>query len=161
MYSVDTNIFIDWWERRYPPDVFPSVQKAMEQLAQSSKMVAPERVLEEIDKYTSVSLKGWAKKNKSLFLPHDEDLQTEAQKILYAYPELIDTTTPYDEADRWVIALAKIKGYTVVTHETSFKAKSLSMKKPDRKMYIPDVCKALGVRCVEFLVLMRAEGWKF
>jgi len=30
MYSFDTNVFMDWWDRRYPPDIFPSVQKAME-----------------------------------------------------------------------------------------------------------------------------------
>jgi len=29
MYVIDTNVFLDWWERRYPPDVFPSVQRQM------------------------------------------------------------------------------------------------------------------------------------
>ena len=158
MYSVDTNIFVDWWERRYPPDVFPCVQKAMELLVSQDKLLAPERVLEEIiGNVGSKDLQNWAKQHKSIFVPHETDLQLEAQQILIDYPDLIDTTTPFDEADRWVIALAKINNFVVVTHETSVREK----KNPLRKLYIPDVCRLLGIRCVEFLELMRMEGWNF
>lgn len=157
MYSVDTNIFIDWWERRYPPDVFPSIQKAIESLATSARFVAPERVREEIEASGSKGLKTWAKNNKAIFVPHDTQIQTEANQIQYAYPDLIDTGTPFDEADRWVIALARVKGFTVVTHETSVKVK----KRPDRKLYIPDVCRSMNIPCIELIELMRREKWSF
>ncbi len=161
MYSVDTNVFIDWWERRYPPDVFPCVQKAMEQLVIQNKLYAPERVQEEIGYVGSKALQNWAKLHKSIFIQHDTNLQLEAQTIQIAYPDLIDNTTPFDEADRWVIALAKIENYTVVTHETSYASKKKSTKKPERNLYIPDVCNAMKINCIEFLDLMRSEGWIF
>ncbi|MBI4810824.1 MAG: DUF4411 family protein [Ignavibacteriales bacterium] len=160
MYSVDTNVFIDWWERRYPPDVFPSIQKAIEQLIISNKLFAPMRVREEINDVGSPELKQWAKMNKTIFVQHEEELQEFANKIQFDYPDLIDNTTLEDEADRWIIALAKMHSqdhWIVVTHETPFKKK----RKPDRKMYIPDVCRSMNIECVEFLKLMRKEGWKF
>jgi hypothetical protein len=157
LYSVDTNVFMDWWIRRYPPDVFPGVLKEMERLVAAGKLFAPERVREEIERYGSRELKNWAKDNKSVFLPHDSDTQTEAMKILYTYEDLIDKTSVEDEADRWVIALAKVKSFTVVTHETAVRRK----RRPERKLYIPDVCKQMNIPCIEFIELMRLERWSF
>lgn len=157
MYSIDTNVFMDWWERRYPPDVFPSVQKAIEDLVSAGKLFAPERVREEINSVGSSALKQWIKNNKNIFVPHGTQLQTEANQIIFDYPDLVDTTTIHDEADRWVIALAKIKKCKVVTHETSVRSK----KKPDRKLYMPDVCSAMKVPCIEFLDLLRQEKLSF
>lgn len=157
MYSIDTNIFLDWWIRRYPSDVFPSVKGSMEGLINQDKFHAPERVLEEINYVGSHSLKNWAKGNKNIFLQHSVDLQNEANDIQFKYPDLIDNTSPYDEADRWVIALAKLNGWTVVTHETSVKKK----KNAPRNLYIPDVCYSLNIPCIEFLEMLRKEKLSF
>jgi hypothetical protein len=157
MYSFDTNVFMDWWIRRYPPDVFPCVQKAMESLAASGKLFSPSRVYDEINQIGPRGLQQWARKNNNIFVPHDSQLQTEATTIQFSYPDLIDNTSPHDEADRWIIALAKIKGFTVVTHETSVHKK----KNPPRKMFIPDVCTAMGIKCIEFLELLRIEKYVF
>ncbi len=148
---------MDWWERRYPPDVFPSIQKAIEGLISQDKLYAPERVLEEINRFGSPKLKLWAKNYKRIFLPHDEKLQEEASEIQFNYPDLIDNTSPYDEADRWVIALARIKNWTVITHETSAHKK----KNPIRNLFIPDVCNAMKIPCIEFLELLRKEKLSF
>ncbi|NWF89926.1 MAG: DUF4411 family protein [Ignavibacteriaceae bacterium] len=158
MYSIDTNIYVDWFDRRYPPDIFPSVLKAIEELINQKKIFSPARVLEEINSNVgSKELRSWAKNHKQIFLQHDEKLQEEAIDIQFKYPDLIDNTTPYDEADRWIIALAKIKGWTVVTHETSVGAK----KKPLRNLYIPDVCDKMSIPCIEFLGLLRKEKLVF
>jgi hypothetical protein len=133
----------------------------MEALAKQGKLFAPERVSEEIQQVGSKGLQNWAKQHKSIFIPHDPALQAESQNIQFAYPDLIDNTTPFDEADRWVIALAKIKGFKVVTHETTYAAKKKGGQKPPRTLYIPDVCKAMTLPCIEFIELMRAEKWKF
>lgn len=129
----------------------------MEGLVASGKIFAPIRVQDEINSVGSSGLKQWAKTNKNIFLQHDTQLQTEANNIQAAYPDLIDTTTTYDEADRWIIALAKIKEFTVVTHETSVHKK----KNPLRKLYVPDVCRAMNVHCIEFLELLRQEKLTF
>jgi hypothetical protein len=157
MYVIDTNIFVDWWERRYPPDIFPSVQQRFDALVLKNKIVAPELVHVEITHVGSDPLIDWAKKNKKIFAPHDLVMQQEAIKIQNEFPGLIDPTAIHDEADRWIIAIAKCHGYIVVTHETPAKSK----KKPPRTYYIPDVCKELNVPCIDLLELMRRESWSF
>lgn len=157
MYSIDTNIYVDWFDRRYPIYIFPSVQKAIEELVNQKKIFSPERVFEEINSVGSKGLKSWSKNHKQLFLPHNEQLQDEANNIQFDFPDLIDNTTPYDEADRWIIALAKINGWTVVTHETSVREK----RKPIRNLYIPDVCNKMSIPCIEFLDLLRNEKLTF
>lgn len=157
MYSFDTNIFLDWWERRYPPDIFPSLQKCMERLSSEDKLYTPEGVWNEIQHVGSTDLKAWAKQNRKIFLPHDQNIQTEANQIQNQFPGLIDPNAIHDEADRYVIALAKNRGFTVVTHETSARTK----KRPPRSYYIPDVCSELNILCIEFVELMRREKWSF
>ncbi|MBI5675092.1 MAG: DUF4411 family protein [Nitrospirae bacterium] len=158
MYSIDTNIFIDWWVRRYPPDIFPCVQMRFEQLANSGQFHAPKRVGDEIQHIGPPDLKAWAKQNSSIFLPHDQIIQKEANEILKQFPGFIDPNAIHDEADRYVIALAKVRGFTVVTHETAARLK----RNPNRRShYIPDVCAELHVNCIELLELMRRERWVF
>src|ERR1043166_6734814 len=145
MYSVDTNIFLDWWVRRYPEDIFPSVRGQIEALIASGRWVAAERVSDEIQHVAPPALKAWAKANKAQFCRHDVALIAEANAITARYPGLIDPYARHDEADRYVIALAKLKGWSVVSHETPARSK----KYAPRTHYIPDVCSALGIPCID------------
>lgn len=161
MYSVDTNIFIDWWERRYPPDIFSSLKACFEALVAEKKIFAPKLVLTEIERVASPELKKWAKTHSSIFVPPDESIQMEAGKIIDTY-SIIDPDAQYEEADSFVIALAKSRGFLVVTHETSVKLKSRSKRPPySERVYIPDVCSDLNIPCIELIELMRQEGWTF
>lgn len=72
-------------------------------------------------------------------------------------PGLIDPNARHDEADRYVIALAKLQGWAVVTHETPARSKKHAL----RTHFIPDVCRALAVPCIDLLELMRRESWSF
>jgi hypothetical protein len=69
----------------------------------------------------------------------------------------MDPRVPYQSADAYVIALAKVKNGTVVSQETSAAEK----KNPKRTHYIPDVCRDLGIPCINLLGLMRREKWTF
>ena len=60
MYSVDTNIFLDWWVRRYPEDLFPSLRGHIETLIGNGKWVAVERVSDELQHVAPPALKAWA-----------------------------------------------------------------------------------------------------
>jgi Domain of unknown function (DUF4411) len=157
MYSLDTNIFLDWWERRYPPDVFPAVRNQMEGLVNAQKLFAPEGVPTELQHVGSVNLRGWARTFSRLFLVHDAQVQTEANNISTRFPGFIDPHARHDEADRYVIAVAKIHNLVVVTHETPASLK----RRPPRSHYIPDVCRALSVQCIDLVELMRRENWSF
>lgn len=157
VYSIDTNIYFDWWTRRYPNDVFPSVRKCIEALVGDGKWIAAEQVFEEIQALGVPLLRNWARANRAQFIPLDAALLAEADAISRAYPDIIDPDATQEEADRHVIALAKHKGWTVVSHETP----AISKRYSSGRLYVPDVCGLLKVPCIDLLELMKREKWSF
>jgi Domain of unknown function (DUF4411) len=157
MYSFDTSAFMDWQARYYPPDIFTSLVAEIEELIVKGECSAVELVKEEIDAVGTPELRAWAKRNEVLFAPLDPIVQVEAASIESRYPDLMDPRSPYQSADAYVIALAKVKGGTVVSQETS------AAEKRSAKIthYIPDVCRDLGIPCINLLGLMRREKWTF
>ena len=114
-----------------------------------------EIVREELSAVGTPELVAWAKARPRLFVPL-ADVIAEAQQIQNRFPGLLDPKAEYEEADAYVIALAKLKDAVVVTQETP----ALEKKNPKRTHFIPDVCREMGIHCINFLGLMRREGWK-
>ena len=155
MYSFDTSAFMDWQARYYPTDVFVSLVGKIEGMIAAGECFAVELVKEEIDSVGTPGLRAWAKKHPMLFVPLDPSIQVEASGIESRYPDLTDPKSPYQSADAYVIALAKVKNGVVVSQETSAAEK----RNPKRTHYIPDVCRDLGIPCINLLGLMRREKW--
>ena len=61
MYSIDTNIYLDWWVRRYPEDVFPIVRTGIEGMVAKGHWNAVQGVADEIDHVGTSQLQAWAK----------------------------------------------------------------------------------------------------
>jgi len=158
MYVVDTNVYLDWWDRRYPSFAFPTFQSRVDALIAAGRWVSVKGVFDEIGHVGSPGLKLWAKAQSAHFRPHDAALLTQANAITKAHPGLIDTSATYDEADRYVIALAKMNKWCVVTHETPARRKGLYAPRTD---YMPDVCAKMGVKCLELLTILRNEKLTF
>ena len=74
MYSIDTNIYLDWWVRRYPEDVFPTYRLQVEGLIAAGKWQAVELVQHEINHVGTPQLKAWAKVQRAQFIKHDVSL---------------------------------------------------------------------------------------
>lgn len=91
-----------------------------------------------------------------MFVPTAE-LLIDALTIQNQFPGLRDPKAEYEEADAYVIALARQRGGIVVTQETAAAEKN----RPRRTHFIPDVCRELGIPCISLLGLMRKEGWGF
>jgi hypothetical protein len=91
-----------------------------------------------------------------LFVPLTTEIQLAGAAIEAMYPDLLDPKSPYQSADAYVIALAQIGNGVVVSQETS----AAETRKPPRDHYIPDVCRELGVPCINLLGLMRRERWQ-
>jgi Domain of unknown function (DUF4411) len=155
LYVADTSALMDWQDRLYPPDVFPSLVVEVARLIAHGRYVSVELVQEEVEKMGSTSLQAWVKANKTIFDRTPNHLAA-ALAIEGAFPALKDPNARFDEADGYVIALAQMRNATVVTAETPAATK----RKPRRSLYIPDVCAALGIPCISNLGLMRREGWK-
>ena len=147
MYSIDTNIYLDWWVRRYPDDIFPTYCGQVEALIAAGKWNAVERVADEINHVGTAALKTWAKANRVQFIKHDGPLIAESKAITTAYSVLLDPYASHDEADRYVIALAKLKEWTVVTHETPARSKKHAL----RTHFIPDVCRGMNIPYIDLL----------
>lgn len=156
VYSVDTNAFMDWQARYYPTDVFPGLLARVGDLVKLGRAKAPALVHEEINAVGTAELIGWAKANAGLFVP-TKDLLTEALDIQARFPGLRDAKAEYEEADAYVIALARQCNGIVVTQETPAAEKN----RPRRTHFIPDVCRELGIPCISLLGLMRRENWAF
>ncbi|MDN5855432.1 MAG: DUF4411 family protein [Actinomycetia bacterium] len=69
------------------------------------------------------------------------------------YPRLVGKGGQRNLADSFVIGLARARGGIVVTQE----AGTNNLERPR----IPDVCGAMGVRCVDLVGFIRDQGWSF
>jgi hypothetical protein len=156
LYSVDTSSFMDWQARRYPTDVFPGILREVDSLIASGRFIAPEIVREELLAVGTQELSTWTDDHDAMFIPV-ADILNDALDIRKRFPGLLDPRAEYEEADAYVIALARIRGGVVVTEETPASEKN----RPRRPHFIPDVCRELGVPCISLLGLMRREQWRF
>jgi Domain of unknown function (DUF4411) len=156
LYSIDSSSLMDWQARFYPVDVFSGLVGRMDGLMAAGRLVAPALVREEIEKVGTTGLKAWATTNSAIFVPTKDVLQ-QAQSIQGLFPDLLDPKAEFEEADAYVIALARMRDGIVVTQETTAAEK----RSPRRTHYLPDVCRDLGIPCINLLGMMRREGWQF
>ena len=156
VYAVDSSSLMDWQGRFYPTDVFKGLVERIEGLIAEARFLAPALVQEEVDKIGTAELAEWIARHPNMIVPTAQVL-TQAQMIQSQFAGLLDPKAEYEEADAYVIALARMRSGTVITGETSASQK----RNPKRSHYIPDVCRELGIPCISFLGLMRREGWWF
>ncbi len=147
---------MDWQARYYPADVFAGIVANVEAMIAANRFLAPALVKEEVGVVGTAGLIEWTETHSGMFIPTIEVL-LEAQNIHDQFVGLRDPRAEYDEADAYVIALARMRGGIVVTQETPAAEK----RNPKRTHFIPDVCRELGISCISLLGLMRREGWRF
>jgi len=148
---------MDWQGRYYPLDVFTTLNTRIEGLINAGNFHAVEIVSDEIKAIGTPDLKAWTANHAGVFVPLSPDVQIEGAAIEARYPDLMDPKGLHQSADAWVIAWAKLNNGIVVSQETSVQEK----RSPAKNHYIPDVCRDLGVPCINLLGLMRRENWKF
>ena len=83
----------------------------------------------------------------------DQAVVTATQQVLRGHELLVKNMKGRNRADPFVIAVAQIRGAIVVTGEGS----DGTANRPK----IPYVCNRLGLTCIRFLDVVRAEGWRF
>ena len=155
-YVVDTNIFMDWQARYYPTAVFVSLATKIDELIEGNRLYAPALVHEELDAVGTNQLSDWTKARTGIWVPNEEVL-FETVAIQSQFPGLLDPKAEYEEADAYVIGLAQQRDGIVVTSETPAAEKPRAR----REFFIPDVCREMGIPCINLLGLMRREKWQF
>jgi len=145
-YCVDTSGWLDGWERHYPPDVFPTLWAQIDVSIAAGEIFSSEEVYVELQKKAD-ELHDWVKDRKQMLVPLSEEIQLIAVDLLREFPRLVDTLRGRSKADPFVIATAIDRRASVVTGEPV----TGRMNKPR----IPDVCHVKGIRCINFLQMIR------
>ncbi len=150
-YSLDTSGFLDAWVRHYPPDVFPPIWQQMEDAGERGVVLVSDEVLRELERKDDGAYE-WLKARGQMIVPLDSNIEAAVKDLLKQHPRLLDTRKSRSGADPFVIALARLRGLTVVSAEI----RSGNLQKPK----IPDVCDALGIECLNLIDFFRKEGWR-
>jgi hypothetical protein len=152
LYSFDTSAMINGRRDLFPPELFPTLWAKIEGLVASGAIRATDTVRDELKRKDDTT-KEWAAAQVGLFLELDEDIQTATSAVLRAHPKMMGKGGGRNEADPFVVGLAIARNGIVVTQET--------LSKNIEKPRIPDVCQAMGVRCIPLVEVIRDQGWTF
>ncbi len=152
MYSIDTSALIDGWVRYYRPTVFPGLWEKIGSLASGGHLVASRSVYHEIEDRED-RLIDWVNDNPAMFVEDDEEVQARVRATLANWPRPVDFRRYVSGADPFVIGLAQLRGFTVVTGERP-------SNNPDAPK-IPDVCSHYDVHCINLMDMIEERGWRF
>lgn len=149
VYCIDTSALIAAWYERYKPNRFPKLWIELASLVEAKRLVSSTLVLRECSKTRTEELRRWLKDREAMFLDPDDTVQGQVQHIVNTYTGLVAAGKDKFQADPFVIALAKVGGYTVITEESGVG----SLRK------IPGVCNDMKVPCISLMQLIDAEDW--
>lgn len=151
LYSFDTSAWLNGRRDLFPPETFPSLWERVEGMILLGEIESVDEVRNELAKRED-EVHTWAKTQEGLFVPLDEDIQRETADVLKQHPRLLGRGSGRNGADPFVIALASARGGVVVTEE---RRKNITNPK------IPDVCDALGIRCLTLVDFIKEQSWTF
>lgn len=155
VFLLDANVFIEAARRYYAFDIVPSFWPKLVMAAETGRVITIDRVREEIVKNND-DLAQWLVDDFSTWIA-----SSSTPEVVQAYGVIMQWV--YDAkrsfisnaksefasgADGWLIAYALVQSCCLVTHEAY---------KPDiqRKVPIPNVCRAFGIPYVDTFALMR------
>lgn len=157
VYVLDANVFIEAARRYYAFDLVPRFWTTLEQLARDGRVRSVDRVSQELARGHD-RLAEWASGD---FI--DAFASTDGAQVLAELRNIMGWVTIQRQftdaakeqfargADGWLVAYAKAMGYVVVTQEQI----SADVR---RRVPIPNVCMAFGVRYVDTFEMLRELG---
>ena len=150
-YSLDSDVLIQAW-RDYPIDNFPPVWDKLEELGANDSLGMSELILDEL-KRGGDKLYDWAKCQESdLVIPTSDLIDEEVSYLVNNYNNF-GIITGKNEADPFVVAVAKAHSCSVVTNER----RSGSLNGPK----IPDVCLEEDIPWIRFVDIIKRENLVF
>ena len=155
-YIFDTNIFIRS-KNEMPMELWPTFWSKMTEMVEAGIVLSSDKVKEEIIRGHD-ELTEWVE-NKlpaTFFLPLNAAVMSKYQDTQIWAAQTGQFTesalqTFANVADAYIVATAAANDMTLVTYEKS----NTGSKK---RVLIPDVCNALGVRCCDFNTVLREMG---
>jgi hypothetical protein len=157
IYCLDANVLIKAWESYYSPDLCPTYWDVLDDLGAKGQLFVPSWVAEEIHR-TDDDLSKWLMKSRIKVRQVSEEVTLKVREVFAKdkrHELLVDNTKQRSLADPWLIAHAMVENACVVSKE------SKSTAAHNKKVKIPDVCEAMGVRCIDDFRMIEELGIKF
>ena len=163
-YLVDANCFITASQKTYPFDIAESFWNKIAEEAGKHKFFSIDKVWDEICAHID-ALQKWCEEN----LPADFFISTETEAVYKKYASValwaqglgvrqsvVDKFIAADKADIYFVAFASLNPseYTIVTEEASAPYSKTNIK-------LPDACAAFGIRCINFIEMLRELKIRF
>ena len=155
-YILDTNVFIEAYQRYYSFDICPGFWDWLERKYEEGSVFSIKEVYDELLKKED-KVSEWAEKMsmREFFKEADdvatinnlEELRNWADTERFTR-EAVDKF--YGSADIFLVAYAKAHNFIVATHEVYGRKKS--------KVKIPNACEFIDVKCVDTFELLRKIG---
>jgi hypothetical protein len=143
VYVIDTNV---WMELTGQAN-FSKIRRVIEDLSASGRLRQPSQwFLVEAKRLPRITAILKPYKRRVEYKTYGPAILDAVDRVVVTQPMLIDLLFPYNPSDPWLIAIALVEGYTVVTSE--------KRKGSGSRRRIPFVCRALNVSCInkpEFL----------
>ncbi len=158
-YLIDTNSIVDAKDFFYAFDLCPGFWNALLRHHESGEVFSIDHVKSELTDGNDILVR-WAKKMpKSFFLPTAtadvvNQYATIIQWVQANYPRQDAISSFAAKADGWLIAYAKVHGFTIVSEEKL----NLEMKK---RVANPNVCHQFGVPYCNVFEMLRRTKVKF
>jgi len=162
-YLLDTNIYINFYDRYYRFDHFPSFWQKLQTIL-NSHIVLPDIVVNE--NYQDESFKDWLEEHfDGTYLKHKDYAEAWAEVIQHIansdnYNEKALTNdkswTREKIADGWLVAIAKKENLVIVTSET--KNYNLNKNQPNQSPKIPDIADDFRIRCIDMNTFFQEIG---
>lgn len=150
-YIIDSDVLISLYDN-LPMETYETQWNMLRKYIEEGRIIICDAVFNEIKK--AEELKDWLNGLRKFVVPcHVRDIIVEAKIIINDYPKLIDINNPSDQSDPYVIAIAKMNNYTILSNE--------SYGEGGKKTKIPYICKKLAVDCLNIRKFYIEENWKF
>jgi hypothetical protein len=158
-FLLDANVLISAHRSYYAFDICPGFWDAVKAGHAAGGMFSTQRVLAELRRGGD-ALQDWVEAE----LPEGFFLDDAALEVVSEYSPMMRWVQSRDfhtsaktkfanDADGWLVAMAKCDGYTLVTHEVRSDAKA--------KVPMPNVCDEFGVIYCNTYEMLRALGCRF
>ncbi len=164
LFVLDANAFIAPYRQYYAFDLVPAYWDAIKPFINSGRVLLVDLVKNELDKGGD-SLAKWLNDNEEITVigRANNDVLMKYQQIIryisscgFYTQNGIRVWSGTSIADPWLIAVAAVYGYTIVTLEVPID--NLSTKNRTNKIKIPDVAKHFGVETITVFEMMRRLG---
>lgn len=156
-YCLDTNVFIEAWQKYYRPGLCPGYWDVLNELGKEEMIFIPVAVFDEVAK-TEDELSKWLEASD---IPVKDDTVEVIQclKEIYDFDpshlDLVDNKRGRSLADPWVIAHALAGGAVVVTKEDRITSPLT------KKIAIPNVCDNMNIIVMNDFELLQKLNIRF